>query len=112
MSDDPTTNAPTFNDELAEQLYDMLMREIEPDLLSYNIPKLDEYYKEETPEQHEARMKRYERAYQDFEYAFQKFMNEVEEEVRENKRSALKEKEHESLQKEQEKLASIEEAFS
>lgn len=99
------------NEELSIQLYDMLMRDIEPDLLSYNIPKLEEYYKGETEQQHDNRMKRYQAAYEAFDIVFREFMNDVQEEVRETKRESLHEKEMEDRSGEQSKLASLEAAF-
>lgn len=117
MSDTATSATPAGvqqqdNDELATQLYDMLMRNIEPDLLSYNIPKLDEYYASESEEEHEERMKRYEQAYEEFEYVFQDFMNEVQDEVRVNKRSALVAQEAENREEEEGELANLEAALS
>lgn len=105
---DPST---LTNDELAVQLYDMLMRDIEPDLLSYNIPKLDEYYKGETEEQHDKRMKRYEVAYKTFETVFRDFMNDVQDEVRDSKRNSLREEENQARNQEENQLASLEAAF-
>ena len=111
MSDDKTKNG-ISNEELAEQLYDMIMREIEPDLLSYNIPKLDEYYKDETEEQHKERMKRYDVAYKQFEEKLQEFMNNVQDEVRGTKRDSLLAKEQEDKEHDMEVLEDIEEALS
>ena len=100
------------NEELAEQLYDMIMRDIEPDLLSYNIPKLDDYYKDETEEEHETRMQRYKVAYQRFEVNFQEFMNNVQDEVRDTKRASLTEQEAADRAEEESNLANLEEALS
>lgn len=111
MPDGVQDPAALTNDELAVQLYDMLMRDIEPDLLSYNIPKLDEYYKGESTENHDKRMKRYEAAYKAFDIVFRQFMTDVQDEVRDTKRSSLVAKENEARDQEENQLASLEAAF-
>ena len=100
------------NQQLAEQLYNTLMAEIEPDLLLNSIGTLDAKYAGESPEEHTARMKRYEAAYKKFDESFDKFMSEVHEEVRVSKRTALKEQEAADRQSDQPALASLEAAFS
>lgn len=47
-------------------LYDEIMRHIEPDLMLERIPLLPKKYAEETPEQHEQRMKAYEHAFRQY----------------------------------------------
>ena len=110
MSQTHTATVPS--DELARELYDVLMREIEPDLLSYNIDKLDSFYASESEEEHAVRMDRYQKAYQKFDQAFNEFMGEVPAEARASKRAALKEKEENAKNLEQEDLASLEAAFA
>ena len=100
------------NQQLAEQLYNTLMAEIEPDLMLDSIGTLDVKYAGETPEEHGARMKRYEAAYKKFDESFKNFMEEIHEEVRVSKRSALKEQEAADRQSDQPALASLEAAFS
>ena len=51
----PSASTGTDNRQMAEQIYDMLMGDIEPDLLLANIPGLDEKYKGETDAEHKAR---------------------------------------------------------
>lgn len=98
--------------ELAEKVYDMIMADIEPDLLSYNIDLLDEYYADESADERKARMERYELAYKEFDRAFEEFMQSVQEEVRDNKRTALRQKEEEAREEEIEALSALENAFS
>jgi esterase/lipase len=97
---------------LAEQLYDLIMADIEPDLLLANIPTLDQKYTGETPEEHAARMKRYEASYKKFDAEFSKFMTEVNEKVKTTKRTTLKEAEEQAKNQEENKLNSLESAFS
>lgn len=97
--------------ELAVRVYDMLMADIEPDLLSYNIDLLDDYYAGETDAAHTARMARYEAAYTEFDRVFEEFMQGVSQEVRSNRRSALREREHEAQSAEADTLQALESAF-
>ncbi|MDO8649195.1 MAG: hypothetical protein Q7R81_05435 [Candidatus Peregrinibacteria bacterium] len=100
------------NQQLAEQLYDVLMAEIEPDLLLENIPTLDAKYAGETPEDKEARNKRYEVAYKKFDEECAKFMIEVDDEVKASKRTALKQKEESAKTQESAAITTLEQAFS
>ena len=47
----------------AEQVYDVIMGQIEPDLVSDAIASLDEKYKDELPDDRQARMERYSLAF-------------------------------------------------
>src|SRR4051812_33442491 len=96
------------NRELAEQLYDALMAEIEPELVLSVIPTLDAKYASEMPEQKAARMKRYEKAYKKFDAEFATFVSGVDQEVRTTKRTSLKNKESEERTKENSAISSIE----
>ena len=51
-------------------LYDELMRRIEPELRLETLPTLDALYKDETPEEHAARMERYAHAFEVFDERF------------------------------------------
>lgn len=112
MSDtQSTTVVDTENAELARDLYDTLMAEIEPDLLLENLATLDAKYDGETAEQKADRLKRYEAAYAKFDEEFSKFMNDVNEEVRTSRRTALQAKEAAAKQSDQPILNSLEDAF-
>ena len=100
------------NHVLAEQVYDMLMAQIEPDLLLINIPLIDAKYAGETPEQTEERMKRYAAAYKKFDAELAKFMNEVDTNVRTTQRAALQQKEQQDRDQESNTLNSIASAFA
>lgn len=101
MKTDTNPNAGITNEELAEQLYNMLMRDIEPDLLTYNLPKLDEYYADETDDEHQNRMERYNKAYKAFQTAHRDFMNFVTNEVKKAQQVSLDTTETESEMAEQ-----------
>ena len=99
-------------EELAMKVYDLIMADIEPDLLSYNIDLLDEYYAGENDEEHAERMARYEAAYAAFDRAFEEFMASIQEEVRDTRRTALRERESQARSDEEAALAALETAFS
>lgn len=110
---DPATAAQmnVSDEELARQLYDVLMAEIEPDLLLENIPQLDEKYKDETPEQKQERIKRYAEAYKQFDSAFNQFMGEVKAEARASRRESIEQEEDAIASDDASRLASLESNF-
>ena len=81
-------------------LYDQIMGQIEPDLLSGSIPLLDEKYKSETPEQHKERMNAYEQAFKIFDEVFKEMSGGIYSEIKQMKhaaqhgRNAVEQKEH------------------
>ena len=107
-----TAVSPADSRALAEQVYDMLMADIETDLLLANIPLLDRTYEGETPEQHESRMQRYAVAYKKFDAELSRFMTDVNGNVRAGQRNALKEKEEQAKSQEQTVLNSLSSAFA
>ncbi len=100
------------NQQIAEQLYDMIMGEIEPDLLLANIPGLDEKYKGESDSEHEARMARYQKAYETFDKKFAEFMTDVHLRAHATKKKARLEQEAQAKTEEDTVLQSIESAIS
>ena len=54
-------------------LYDLIMRGIEPDLMSDQIPQLEVRYREESVEGRRKRMDRYEHAFAQFDEALENF---------------------------------------
>lgn len=106
MNDNTQPQVGISNEELAEQVYDLLMREIEPDLLSYNLPKIDEFYTSETEAEKEKRMERYQQAYASFEIAFNKFMSMVHTSAQKSKQVSLKQAEQADRANEVDDIAS------
>ena len=100
------------NRELAEQVYNTLMADIEPDLMLETIPLLDQKYAGESKADHDVRMKRYEAAYRKFDEEFTKLMAEVNEEVRQEKKTALHSKEEAARSEESTQLQSLEASFA
>ena len=110
---DQALQAPTVDNRvLAEQVYDTLMIEIEPELLLANIPLLDAQYASESKDEHAARMKRYAAAYKKFDAKLAEFMNEVDTNVRVSQRVVRTEREQEDRTHEEDKLNSIASAFA
>lgn len=100
------------NDVLAEQVYDSLMASIEPDLLTVNIPSLDQKYATETKEEHEVRMERYRSAYKKFDGEMAKFLGDLKANSRHTQSKALKEQEEKDRLEETNKLHSLASAFA
>ena len=61
-----------------EEMYDQIMSQIEPDLVTAQLPLLKEKYKDETPEQAKARADRYNRAFAEYEKQFAAYGSEWE----------------------------------
>lgn len=96
----------------AEELYDSIMRGIEPELVRDQIPLLDEKYKDETPEQKTARMERYTKAFAAYDIAVEVTMKDLTAKVASYRRQALQEAENEEKGEEQGKIRDIEQKFS
>lgn len=60
-----TQDTSELSDEM-RRLYDAFMFQVEPDLLSYSVPHLEEIYLDETEEEHDVRMSRYADAFEMF----------------------------------------------
>lgn len=58
-----------------DDLYDTIMGEIEPELVSTVYPTLDEKYKNETPDEKAARQARYDKAFVEYERRFALYTN-------------------------------------
>lgn len=71
------------------KLYNELMWHIEPELTSGVIPTLEEKYKNETPEQAEARAERYNQAYEKFQKALLAYFDRLNAKIREYGKQAL-----------------------
>ncbi len=56
------------------ELFDALMAHIELELVTENAKKLQEQYKNETPQDHKQRMKHYDLAYERYDQAYKDYM--------------------------------------
>lgn len=71
------------------ELYDALMGHIEPELVTDAAKLLDEKYKNETPEHHTARMKRYDLAFERYETSYCEYMKTLDAQVIRYRREAF-----------------------
>ena len=106
--------APT-NDDMriptGDELYNLLMGGIEPDLTTDQLPLLDEKYAAETPEQAKIRAARYEKAFAEYDKQLNAYLAKLEAKVREYQSAARQSVENEERQKEGQALSGIEDAI-
>lgn len=94
-----------------DQLYNMLMSKVEPDLTTDQLALLDEKYKNETPEQAQVRAVRYEKAFAEYDRQLADYLAGLEAKVREYQSTARKSLEHEERIREEQKLDTLEQAI-
>lgn len=90
-----------------QEIYDMLMGAIEPDLVTAQTPLLREKYAGETPEQRAKRAERYTQAFAAYERAFQEHMAHLEEQVRSYQHAAQQAVEQYARREEQRTLDAL-----
>ena len=71
------------------ELYDALMAHIEPELTSAQAKTLTEKYKGETPDQHAARMQRYELAFERCQQSYDEYMQTLDTQVKRYRKEAF-----------------------
>lgn len=98
--------------KMADELYDSIMKDIEPDLLTSNLSKLEEQYKDESEEERAIRMLRYDAANKEFNERLDSYVAEVKESARTKRRKALKEKEAADQEREEKLLINMENQFA
>ncbi len=115
MSDPQTSIAATNPEPIqipsGDEIYDALMSEIEMDLITTNLPVLDEKYSDENPADREARYKRYQDAYAKYDIAFEAWMKELHGAVEKCRRDVAKFAEQNDKEAEQTEMTSLEAAF-
>lgn len=94
-----------------DELYDMLMRNIEPDLTTGQIPLLDAKYKNETPEEAAVRAERYKKAFAEYDLQLSAYLAKLHAKVREYQSSARSSLENDERTKEARALSGIENAI-
>lgn len=95
-----------------EDLYNQLMRDIEPDLTTDQIPLLSERYAGETVEEATQRAQRYQEAYVQYEEVYNRYIADLSERVHVYRKSALQSAEQKSRHSEQQHLQDLESVFS
>lgn len=64
------------------ELYDLLMRDIEPDLMSLSVPILAAKYRKETVEEAAMRAKRYAKAFQEYDRHLEAYIGDLDASIR------------------------------
>lgn len=110
---DPVTSSGTLPLDIptGDQLYNMLMEKIEPDLTTAQLPLLDEKYKNELPVESQARAQRYEKAFAEYDKQLAAYLSTLEAKVREYKSTARKSLERDERTKEEQTLGGLEQAM-
>lgn len=75
------TNTHTQMSPTVEEIYNLLMSQIEPELTTDMLPQLGELYPDETPAEWRKRQERYQRAFQLYETRFTALMNQWEQDI-------------------------------
>ena len=88
------------------------MRGIELELLSDNLPKLKEQYRNETPEEKQKRAVRYNKAFAEYDKQFVIYMAELHEKVMSFRKQAIIELESRDRNADQSKMDEMESFFS
>lgn len=91
----------------AEDIYDALMGDIEPELVSTHIPKLKDKYINETAADRQARMERYQQAYEELNNRYEEWLTEIKKLFSDFKRQALQLAEEEIKAKEAAQIANF-----
>jgi len=102
---------PATEPTLGQQVYDLIMSTIEPELTTSELPTLGEKYAEESPEEAQARVERYNRAFAEYDAQYQELMGGLEAQVQGYKREALATAEREEKEQAEKKIGEIESAI-
>ena len=108
----PLTQPSADSSATGDQIYDAIMAGIEPELMTAELPLLDERYKGETPEQAQARAERYNKAFEEYDRQFADYKAQWNEQFNAYKRDALKSTEQEARQEELVQLQNLEQSIS
>ncbi|MBM3227241.1 hypothetical protein FJZ27_00010 [Candidatus Peribacteria bacterium] len=95
-----------------QELYDSIMRGIEPELCSDTIPHLAEKYKDESKEDRAKRVERYNKAYTEFDRAAATHIKQLKTAKKAHKKEAMRSAEIKSQAEEAVKLRQMESLFS
>lgn len=96
----------------AEEVYDSIMQNIEPELTTASIPTLEKKYANETEEERAQRTKRYQKAYAEYDKAYAEYERNLDRQVADYKKDAMKTAEKKSRAEEAELLKQLEQSFS
>ncbi|PIQ76450.1 hypothetical protein COU78_06385 [Candidatus Peregrinibacteria bacterium CG10_big_fil_rev_8_21_14_0_10_49_24] len=94
------------------EIYDALMSAIEPELLSANLPSLEEKYANETLRQKKEREMRYQKAFAAYDKAYKGWIADLSSAVEAKRRDAYEVAEEETKHKDEALLGDIESQFN
>lgn len=103
---------PTVQLQTPTEVYDSLMREIEPELLSTELPNLEKRYAKESADARKERYARYDRAFQKYDEGYATYVRGIEEETHNYRRAFLQSAEEESREEDATGLTKLESAFT
>lgn len=95
-----------------DEVYDRIMGEIEPELISTSLPTLDQKYKNETPAEGAARQEKYKKAFEEYDKRYQEFCQTRDTNLHSYQRKAMASLEKDAQTEENNKLDDIESAIS
>lgn len=96
----------------AQEIYDSLMKDIEPELLTANIASLKEKYAGESDAERKQRMQRYQRAYKAYDKAYVAYIQNLKTSVNGYRKDALRSVEKRSQARDADLLLRLEQSFS
>ena len=91
-----------------QEIFDKIMQEIEPDLISTNVNTLEEKYGAEPEEEKKARLEKYKLAFAEYDKKYKVYMDDLTKRVAEYTKYEMKKIEVKNKEKEQEVLADLE----
>lgn len=94
------------------EIYNSIMREIEPELTTDQVPLMKEKYQNETSEQKKTRGERYAKAMEEYERRYAAYLQEQDAKVRLFKIGAIHFVEDKAAENDQQKLLAIESSFN
>jgi hypothetical protein len=103
-STDSPSLAPSMD---GDALYDSIMSEIEPELVSANSERIAELTKDETEEERKVRAERYEKAFEVYDVKMAEYVSQAKEVSARHKRESLKALERDSRKEEEKQLEEI-----
>jgi hypothetical protein len=98
--------------ERGKKIYDEIMAQIDPELVTDSLPTLDEKYKDETAEEAEARRERYNAAFAEYDVRYAQYMTDLGGKVKSLQRTVRAGIENDDRQEEQGALQNLESSIS
>ncbi|HCX21379.1 MAG TPA: hypothetical protein DHN29_05660 [Cytophagales bacterium] len=95
-----------------DEVYNMIMREIEIDLTTDNVSLMTEKYKDEAPEEKKERMERYKKAFATFTERYKEYQNKQTGDIRSFGKKLKTSVETKATATESDELANLESAMS